>query len=145
MAVIEQSVEIKSSPEKVFAYVTDVKTWPKWHSTMPTAALTSSEKIGVGTTYRGTNHVMGRDMEWSSKVTEYEPNKAWGESIISGSTQILEGMTFVPMTGGTKFTLVYDMRVAGFLKLLSPLVFRSMRAEMKGNLNKLKDILETSA
>jgi uncharacterized protein YndB with AHSA1/START domain len=144
MAIIEESVEIKCSPEKVFAYVTDVKTWPKWHSTMPTAVLTSSEKIGVGTTYRGTNHVMGRDMEWSSKVTEYETNKTWGESIISGGTQIFEHLAFAPVTGGTKFTLVYDMKVAGFLKLVSPMVFRTMRKQAKDNLNTLRKILETT-
>ncbi len=145
MGLIEGTVEIKCLPEKVFTYVADAKSWPKWHSSMRKSEHTSPGKIGVGATCQGTNRVMGRDMEWRSKVTEYVPNKAWGENIISGSTQIIEHLTFEPITGGTKFTLVYDMRVAGFLKLLSPFVFRSMRAEMKGNLNKLKDILETSA
>lgn len=145
MAIIEGTVDIKCPPETVFAYVAEAKSWPKWHSAMRKSEQTSPGKMGVGATCQGTNHVMGRDMEWSSKVTEYEPNKAWGESIISGSTQILEHLTFEPMTGGTKFTLVYDIRVAGFLNLLSPFVFRSMRFEMKENLNTLKSILEKTA
>ena len=145
MAIIEGTVEIKCSPDKVFAYVAEAKSWPKWHSSMRNADQTSPGKIGIGATCQGTNHVMGRDMAWSSNVTEYEPNKTWREVITSGSTQIKEHITFTPISGGTKFHLVYDMKVGGFLKLLSPIVFRSMQTEMNGNLDTLKGILEKSA
>jgi uncharacterized protein YndB with AHSA1/START domain len=145
VAIIENSVDIKCSPEKVFAYVADAKSWPKWHSAMRKSEQTSPGKMGVGVTCQGTNHVMGRDMEWSSKITEWEPNKIWRENITSGSTQIKERVTFTPITGGTRFNLVYDMKVGGLLKLLSPMVFNSMRTEMKGNLSTLKDILEKQA
>jgi uncharacterized protein YndB with AHSA1/START domain len=144
MAIIEGTVEIKCPPEKVFGYVADAKSWPKWHSAMRKSEQTSPGKMGVGATCQGTNHVMGREMEWSSKIIEWEPIKTWRENITSGSTQIKEHVTFTPVAGGTKFNLVYDMKVGGFLKLLSPVVFRSMRAEMKGNLDTLKNILETT-
>ncbi len=101
--------------------------------------------MGVGTTFGGTNKVMGRQMAWSSKVTEYAMNKMWRETIKSGSTLIDEHLTFSPVEGGTKFTQVYDMKVGGFLKLLSPMVVGSMRKEMRTNLGNLKSILEAQS
>ena len=145
MARIEESVEIKCPADKVFTYVMDAKSWPKWHSAMLEAEGTSPGQMGVGTTFRGANRVMGRRMEWSSKVTEYELNKMWRENITSGSTQIEEHWTFDPVEGGTKFTLVYEMKVGGFLKLFSPMVVSTMRKETKGNLSNLKSILEARA
>ena len=142
MARIEETVEIKRPTDKVFLYVTEAKSWPKWHSSMLGAEQTSSGQLGVGTTFRGANKVMGRRMPWNSKVTEYVANKRWGETISSGSTLIEEQLTFDSAGAGTKFNQVYDIKVGGFLKLLAPMVISSMRKEMKANLSTLKSILE---
>lgn len=85
---------------------------------------------------------MGRRMPWTTKVTECVLNKKWSETISSGSTIIEEQITFDPLNVGTKFTLIYDMKVGGFLKLLAPMVISSMRKEMKTNLSTLKSLLE---
>ena len=37
MARIEESIEIKHPVDKVFAYTTDAKNWPKWQSFIPEA------------------------------------------------------------------------------------------------------------
>ena len=37
MARIEGSVEIKCPVDKVFAYTTEAKSWPKWHPFIPEA------------------------------------------------------------------------------------------------------------
>jgi uncharacterized protein YndB with AHSA1/START domain len=145
MAIIKETVEIKFPVDKVFAYVADAKSWPKWHLSMLEANQTSSGQMGIGTTFGGVNKVMGRRMPWTSKVTEYVANKKWSETISSGSTLIKEQITCDPIEGGTKFTEVYDMKVGGFLKLLSPMVISSMQKEMKSNLSSLKSILEAKA
>ena len=142
MARIEQTVEIKRPTDKVFLYVTEAKSWPKWHSSMLAAEQSSQGKAGVGSTFRGANKVMGRRMEWTSKATEYVPGKTWGETISSGSTSIEEHLTLDSAGGGTKLTLVYNMKVGGFLRLVAPMVVSSMRKEMKTNLDTLKSILE---
>jgi uncharacterized protein YndB with AHSA1/START domain len=143
MAVIKETVEIKCPVDRVFAYVADAKSWPKWHLSMLQADQTSPGQIGVGSKFAGVNKVMGQRMPWTSNVTECTDNKKWCETISSGSTEIKEQITFDPIEEGTKFTQVYDMKVGGVLKLLSPMVVRSMRKEMKANLGNLKTILET--
>ena len=145
VARIEESVEIKRPVEQVFAYVADARSWPKWHPAMPEAEQTSPGQMGIGTTIRGINKVMGMRMPWTSKVTEYEPNKKWGETISSGSSLIEEQLTFDSVEGGTKLAVVYDMKVGGFLKLLAPMVIRTMRKQLKTNLSTLKSILDKQA
>jgi uncharacterized protein YndB with AHSA1/START domain len=145
MARIQESVEIKYPVEKVFAYAADEKAWPKWHLDMLEAERTSSGQIGVGTTFRGANRVMGRRTEWISKVTEYELDKVWVENITSGSMQFEERLLFDPVEGGTKLTVVSVTRFGGFLKLLSPMVACTMRKQIRESLSNLKSILEAQA
>ena len=77
MARIEESIDIKRPVDKVFAYTTDVKSWPKWQAIVTEAEQTSQGPMGIGSTLRWINHMMGLSMKWTGKVTEYEPNKRW--------------------------------------------------------------------
>ena len=142
MARIEESVEIKHPVDKVFAYTTEAKSWPKWQSIILEAEQTSQGPWRVGTTTKGTSRMMGLSMKWTGKVTEYEPNRKWAKNIVCGSIIIDEHVTYVPVEGRIKFTIVYDMKVGGFLKLFSPMVVSSMRKETKKSLSNLKSILE---
>jgi uncharacterized protein YndB with AHSA1/START domain len=142
MARIEESVEIKRPVDKVFAYTTDAKSWPKWQSMLPEAEQTSQGKVGVGTTFKGVVRLMGLGMKWTAEVTEYEPNKHWGKTITSGSIVNKERLICDPTAVGTKFTIVYEMNAGGFMKLFSPMIVCSMRKETKKSLGNLKRLLE---
>jgi uncharacterized membrane protein len=142
MARIEESIEIKRPVDKVFAYTTDAKNWPRWQSFIPEAEQTSQGPVNVGTTFKGVSRMMGRSMKWTAIATEYESDKKWGKKITSGSLAIEEHITYNPAGGGTIFTIVYDMKAGGFLKLLSPLMAGSMRKETKKSLGNLKSNLE---
>jgi len=142
MARIEESVEIKHPLDKVFAYTTDAKSWPKWQSVILEAEQTSQGPWRVGTTFKGISRMMGLSMKWTAKVTEYEPNRNWAKNIISGPMTIEEHVSYVSLGECTKFTIVYDSKVDGFLKLFSPMMVYSMRKETKKSLGNLKSILE---
>ena len=142
MARIEESVEIKRPADKVFAYTTDAKSWPKWQSTIPEAEQTSQGPVGVGTTFKGTIHMMGLSMKWTAKATEYEPNKKFGKTITCGSLTNEQHNTYDPIEGGTKFTIVYNMKIGGLMKLISPMIVSSTRKGLKKALSNLKGILE---
>jgi carbon monoxide dehydrogenase subunit G len=142
MARIEESVEIKRPPDKVFAYTTDARTWTKWQSTFPEAEQTSQGPVGVGTTFKGSIHMMGLTMKWTANATEYEANKKFGKTISCGSLTNQQHNTYDPAGGGTKFTIVYDMKVGGFMKLFSPMIVSSTRKALKKALGDLKGILE---
>jgi hypothetical protein len=142
MARIEESVEINCPVEKTFAYTTDAGNWSKWNTALPEAEKTSEGPVGIGSTFKGTAHLMGRSMAWTAKATEYEVNKNFVKNIDSGSLLIGQHNTYTPTKDGVKFTIVYDMKFTGSLKLLSPMIIRSMRKELKKSLINVKKILE---
>ena len=142
MARIEESVEINSPVDKVFVYTTQAESWPKWQSFITAAEQTSQWDVDVGTTFKGTNKMMGLSLKWDAKATEYELNRKWAKNITCGSMTVKEHVTYDPIEEGTKFTILYDMKVGGFLKLFSPIVVSSMCKETKKSLSNLKNILE---
>ena len=142
MARIEESIEIKRPVDKVFAYTTEAKNWPKWQSFIPEAEQTSLGPMNIGTAFKGVSRMMGRSMKWTAIATEYESNKKWGKNITCESLTIEEHVTYNPVEGGTTFTILYDMKAGGFLKLLSPVMAGSMRKETRKSLGNLKSILE---
>lgn len=142
MATIKEIAEIKLPADKVFAYTTDAKSWPKWQSMLPEAEQTSQGKVGVGTTFKGLVRLMGLTMKWTAEVTEYEANKRWGKTIISGSIVNKERVVCEPSEVGTKFTIMYDMSVGGFMKPFSPMIVNAMRKETKTSVGNLKRVLE---
>ncbi|MDD1658516.1 MAG: hypothetical protein LUQ41_08710, partial [Methanomicrobiales archaeon] len=72
----------------------------------------------------------------------YEQHRKFGKNIDSGSVTIEQHNTYSPAEGGAKFTILYDMKVGGFLTLLSPVLVSSMRKELKKSLGNLKSVLE---
>jgi uncharacterized membrane protein len=142
MARIEESVEMNRPVEKVFAYTTDAKSWPKWQTTFPDAEQTSPGPVGVGTTFKGGIRMMGRSMKWTAKATAYEANKKFGKDIACGAITNRQHNTYDATQGGTKLTIVYDMKVGGLMKLFSPMIVWSTRKALKKALGNLKVILE---
>jgi hypothetical protein len=142
MARIEESIEIRCPAMKAFAFTTDAKTWSRWQTIIPEAEQTSPGSVGIGTTFRGTNRMLGRTMQWTAIVTEYEPAKKFGKNIVSGPVRIEQHDTYIPTEEGTRFILSYDVTVNGFMKLISPLIVRTMQKELRKSLAGLKQILE---
>jgi uncharacterized protein YndB with AHSA1/START domain len=142
MAIIVEFIEIKQPVTKVFAYVADIKNLPEWEFNILEAEQTSPGPMDVGITLRGVNRAMGQNRTWTSKITEYEPDKGFSEVITSGSTRIDGRLTFESTDTGTKLTHVCDVKIGGFRKFMSPIAARSKRKHMKANLENLKNILE---
>jgi hypothetical protein len=145
MARIEESVDIGEPADRVFAYTTDARTWPKWQTIIPQAEQTSPGAVAVGTTFRGKVHMMGLTMKWTAQATEYEPAKKYGKNITSMAMLIEQHNTYSPMTGGTRFTILYDLKIRGIFKLCSPMLVSAMRRELKKSLGNLKAVLEAQS
>ena len=142
MARIEERVDIKRPADKVFAYTTDAKTWTKWQSTFPEAEQTSQGPVGVGTTFKGSIHMMGLTMKWTAKATEYEVNKKFAKNIACGSITNEQHNTYEPIEGGTRFAILYNMKVGGLMMPFSPMIVCSTRKALKKALGNLKGNLE---
>lgn len=75
-------------------------------------------------------------------ATEYDLPRKFGKEITSGPVTTKQHNTYEPGAGGTKFTIVYVMKVGGLLKPLSPIVVSSMRKALRQALRNRKAVLE---
>lgn len=139
---MEASVVINRLVEEVFAYLSDVRNWSQWNPSFLEGEQTSEGPVGVGTTARGVSQFLGRRMEWTGEVTEYEPNRKVEEKITSGPMSMELSLTFEPVEGGTRLTFVGEGEIGGLFRMADPIVKRMMQRQLEGNLTNLKDILE---
>ena len=145
MARMEASVVINRPIDEVFAYMTDVGSWSQWNSGILEAEQTSEGPVGVGTTFQGVSQFLGQRGEWTSEVTEYEPNKKIKQKVNQGPMSIEQSLTFEPVEGGTRFTMIGEGETGGFFKLAEPILNRMWQRQLEGMLANLKDILESQA
>ena len=144
MAKIEHTVIINKPVDPVFDYATNFDNLSQWEDNILECVKTSEKSKGIGTTYKGVSKAMGMKMEWTSKVTDFEENTRVDETITSGRTVIYEKLLFDETDdGNTEFNLMHDYRWGGLLKLISPILFFSMKQQMKKNLANLKRIMES--
>jgi len=73
MAGLQQSVVIDRPPAEVFTFVSDLENDPPW-SGAAELRRTSPGPLGVGTTFRQRDRILGRPMELSLEVVGYQPN-----------------------------------------------------------------------
>ena len=145
MNVIESSVVINQPVEDVFAYYTDLENETQWRIGVLELETTSEGPIGVGTTTREVTQFLGRRIENTAVVIEYEPNKVVAMETTSGPIPFKFRVTFDPIESGTWMTVRASGEVGGFFKLAEPLVIRMGKRQMETELNNLKDLIEVRA
>jgi uncharacterized protein YndB with AHSA1/START domain len=149
MARAEASVVINRPVEEVFEFVTNPKNVLLWHSSTLESEQTSEGPMGVGTTVRSVGQFMGRRMEMTAEVTEYEPNRKIKYKGASGPRSVEASYTFEPVEGGTGISFVGEGETGGFFKRLFGLVdsifVRMAQRGMETDFANLKDILEAEA
>ena len=146
MARVEASVVINRPVEEVFAFATNPENDPQWQTSMLESEQTSEGPMGVGATVRGVAQFLGQRIEWTSEVTEYEPNRKIVHKVTPPAPISLEqSETFEPVEGGTRVTIVGEGETGGFFRLAEPIVIRMYERQIEANLGNLKDILEAQA
>ncbi len=126
--------------ETVFAYVIDFSNDVHWRAGAPESGLRSDQPLGVGSV--GYTRVGDVEAEW--RVISYSEGESVDWELINGPFQGKGGYRLVPVDGGTQFTLVADVEPAGLYKLLGPLFAWVGRSRNQADVEKLKEILEST-
>jgi uncharacterized protein YndB with AHSA1/START domain len=131
--------------EQVFAFVSDLENAPQW---TPGAVMrrTSQGQLGVGTTFQQRDRFMGRRMDLSLEVTDYEPPHRIGLRTISGQLSFGGTRMFEPVgEAATRVTFVGEGHAPGMLKLAEPLLTAAGERRLRAQLGNLKRLLEAQA
>ena len=96
----------------------------------------------VGTKVTEVRKFLGRRMDSTLEVTQYEPDRKFSIRVLSGPVPFDVEHTLEADDGGTRVKWVGTGEPGGFFKLAEPLVARQVQRQFRGDFETLKDLLE---
>ena len=109
------------------------------------AEETAGVSEGVGATGREVYKLMGRRIETTWEITEYEPNQKVSYRSTSGPVTYEGTWTYEPVEGGTRVTFAIDWDIVDretFGRLAERVLGMTHFQSNEGNLQALKKLLE---
>jgi carbon monoxide dehydrogenase subunit G len=145
MARTEHTVVAERPPDEVFAFLTDLSRVPEWQSGA-VEVWESEGEVAVGATYVEVLKFLGRRIEATIQVTEYDPGRRFSIKTLSGPIPFRVQHTLEPAGGdGTKLSVILEGEPGGFFKLAEPLVMRNAQRQVENDFATLKRMVEARA
>lgn len=142
MAKIEQTVVINRPIEEVFGFIANPENTPLWAGAVRETILTSEGPYGVGSTHTVVIEILGRRIESTNEITEYEPYSKLAFKSTSGPMPMDSSQTLKAVEGGTEVTNLAKVEGAGVFKLAEPIFARMVNRQVDMDFANLKDLLE---
>jgi uncharacterized membrane protein len=137
--------EIARPREEVAAYVADWRNDPTWIGALRDVRLETDGPVGVGSRVARVASFLGRRIEYVNEVVDYEP----GRRLLMRSVKAPFPMTvlyeFEDAGGGTRVRIRAGGDASGFYRLAAPLLDRAVARGIRGDLARLKTVLEAGA
>jgi len=127
---------------EVFDFIATPENNSQWQYGSIESVQISKERKKVGSLFSSFGHFMGRRIQSTFEVTEFEANRSYGFETISGSIQLQTSYNFEAIDRSTTVIVSTLINPGGFFKLLDPIVARVAKKQFRENLAKLKELLE---
>jgi uncharacterized membrane protein len=140
----EVSVDIVAPPIRVFEFVADFSTMPKWHSAVHSVMRVCGTGE-LGTQYEVRRQLLGRSAVNVVEVTSYAPGEVIAFTSLRGPTPFVYRYGVHPLAAATRLTLEGTIGASGLpgpSAFLGQLVERLFTRGMRDNLGTLRTILE---
>jgi len=111
-----------------------------WRNGVTDSGLRSGESLDFGSI----GYTVAGDLEVEWRVVSYHPGERVDWELLNGPFLGSGGYRLTPVDGGTEFTLVADVEPTGIYKLLGPLFAWMGRRRNQADVEKLRDILEST-
>ena len=138
------TIDIERPAAEVFNYATDPTKFHDWQQGVVSGSIETQGAPVVGDHCQTTRPIGGSERPSTSELVRLEPPRMWGVRGIDGPIRAQVDLSVEPLTDQTsRLTIAVDFEGHGIGRVLVPLVVRRQaRAEMPGNLAKLKERIE---
>jgi len=139
------SIDIDRAAGEVFTYVTDPAQFHEWQQGVVSGGMKEPGSPTVGSHCMTVRRIGGADRPSTSVVTRMSPPTSWAVHGIDGPIRAQVDVTVQTLDEGRcRVTIDVDFEGHGIGRVLVPLVVRRQAAkEMPGNLERLRDRLES--
>ena len=142
MIKLNEEIVVNRPVEEVFTFLTSLENIPKWQSALTSEVITQGP-VGVGTKFEESFKMFGRTVEVVCEITNYEHLRTLGwKSTSSGPISFESRFLLNPANGDTRVTFVGESSLNGLWRVIEPLVGGEFKRELKGELEKMKKVVE---
>ena len=144
MSTYSHTVEIRRSPEEVFAFVTDPARYPRWQPSLVSVEPHGRGPLRLGSEATEVRRFLGRELETTWTCVEHRP---WTRSAIEcadGPVPFRGIFDLERSAAGTRFTWTVETWGAA-ARLGGPLAGMATKRELAANAARLKALLEKGA
>ena len=147
MKPITLTKQINVPPDVVFAVAGDLANAAEHIQGIDRIELLTPQPVGVGTKWRETRKMMGKEATETLEITAFDPPRSYTVEADSCGCHFVSTFRFTPEAGGTRVELEVASQAKTFMaKLLSPLgclMAGTMKKMMDQDLEDLKHVAES--
>lgn len=133
---------IAAPPERVFEVLADPTRASAFLDNITQSTKLTDGPTGVGTVFRETRLVGGKESSADLLVTAHEPNTHLGISTEAEGITVEYHYRLTPDAHGTRLSWACELQAAGLRRMMLPVIAAIMKREDGGHLRKLKAYLE---
>ena len=143
MATVDHTMTLQAEPAEVFEHLTDPEKEPVWLSSLLEVRFSSEGPLQQGTRITEVRKFLGRRMESTVEVTDFEPQRIFAGRVLSGPVPWEFRYALEPTDGATRlsFRCAYSRLTCSILA--EPLVVRTLKKQLEGDFSTLKEIVES--
>lgn len=134
---------IAAPPERVFEVLADPTRASAFLDNITQSTKLTAGPTGVGTVFRETRLVGGKESSADLLVTAHEPNTHLGISTEAEGITVEYHYRLTPDAHGTRLSWACELQAAGLRRMMLPVIAAIMKREDGGHLRKLKAYLES--
>lgn len=142
MSGFEMNEWIARTPRQVFDFVTASENAPKVVSSVVSMVKLTEGPVRVGTRYRETRLMNGKEAQAELEVVDFEPGQRYVMKNVTEGIETIYRYTFKQENGGTRVDLVCELSASGLKKLMLPMVASILKKEDGDHLQRLKQAAE---
>ena len=135
------SVHVQRPIEDVFAFIADGHNLTTWQHAVLEHEDLSEGPLGVGSRFREVRHVNGKPTEILAHITAYEANKRFA-TYTETEPLVTVRYEFASEHGGTRVDYTFVMETHGVMRVMEPLIARSIKKGASQDFETLKQVLE---
>jgi uncharacterized membrane protein len=142
MADVRAATVIAAPVQAVFDYYAQYDRHPEWQPELVRAEISSPGPIKPGTQGTETRRLFGRTVSARYEITEHQPPLLSAFRTLDGPIRPHGVATFAEHDGSTSMTFELDLGARGALRLLAPLLARTLTRQTRAHLERFKAIAE---
>ena len=142
MAGFKRNEWISRPPQLVFDFITTPDNAPKVVQSVKSMVKLTEGPVRVGTRYRETRLIRGKEEHAELEVVAYEPNQNYAVKNLTEGIETVYQYSFQTEANGTRVDLVCEVKAGGVKKLMLPMVVSVLKKEDGDHLQRLKTVLE---